>query len=53
MTSVECDNCKQGFVMRECRVKEADFRNGSFQKAIFSRYEALFLLETLGIVLVD
>lgn len=83
----------EGMVMKECRAKEVDFRNGSFQKAdftgtdfkgalfanthlgganftdaqntsidirsnhlkgaIFSRYEALFLLETMGIVLVD
>jgi uncharacterized protein YjbI with pentapeptide repeats len=80
-------------VMNECKAKEVDFSNGSFQKAdfkgtdfkgaffanthleganfidtsntmidirsnhlkgaIFSRYEALFLLETMGIVLVD
>jgi uncharacterized protein YjbI with pentapeptide repeats len=79
--------------MKECKAKEVDFRNGSFQKAdftgtdfkgalfgnthleetnftdssntmidvranhlkgaIFNRYEALFLLETMGIVLVD
>lgn len=78
--------------MRECRAKEVDFRNGTFQKAdftlsdfkgalfgnthleeanftdatntmidlrsnylkgaIFSRYEALYLLESMGIVLV-
>jgi fluoroquinolone resistance protein len=83
----------EGLIMRECKAKEIDFRNGSFQKsdftgtdfkgalfsnthleganftdsnntmidvrsnhlkgAIFSRYEALFLLETMGIVLVD
>jgi uncharacterized protein YjbI with pentapeptide repeats len=80
-------------VMKECKAKEVDFSNGSFQKAdfkgtdfkgalfanthlegadftdssntmidvranhingaIFSRYEALFLLETMGIVLAD
>ena len=80
-------------VMHECKAKEVDFSNGSFQKAnfkgsdfkgalftnthlegsdftnssntmidvrsnhiegaIFSRYEALFLLETMGIVLAD
>ena len=83
----------EGLVMKECRAKEVDFRNASFQKAnfagtdfkgalfekthlegtdfteaqnthidihsnylkgaIFSRYEALFLLEIMGIVLVD
>jgi len=83
----------EGMVMKECRAKEVDFRNGSFLRAdfkgsdfkealfgnthlegadftdtsntvidirsnylkgaIFSRYEALFLLETMGIVLVD
>jgi uncharacterized protein YjbI with pentapeptide repeats len=83
----------EAMVMRECRAKEVDFRNGTFQNAdfsgsdfkgalfggthleyanftqaqntsidlrsnhlkgaIFNRYEALFLLETMGIVLID
>ncbi|MDF1880773.1 pentapeptide repeat-containing protein [Sulfurimonas sp. MAG313] len=83
----------EGLVMKECRVKEVDFRNAILKKAnfkesdfkgalfdnthleeadftnaqntylniyknhlkgaIFNRYEALFLLETMGIKLVD
>jgi len=43
----------QEIEIEECKAHDVDFREGNFSGAKFSRYEAIRLLESLGVELVD